>query len=96
MPAPAVAVRLGGVGPAVRERIHYPDLLLVTPTGRRIAVELELSWKGRRAPGGSSRATRADPRVAAVLYLVEDRIVGRSIEAAARRLGISIWSRSSW
>lgn len=84
-----LGVRLGGVGPKGADRIHYPDLLLVTPEGRRIAVELELSWKGPARTGRILAGYGADPQVAAVLYLVENRIVGRSIEAAARRLGIS-------
>jgi len=40
-----LGVRLGGVGPKGRESLHYPDLLLVDPGGRRTAVELELTPK---------------------------------------------------
>ena len=40
-------VRLGGVGPAGEPRLHYPDLLLRTRTGHRVALELELTGKGR-------------------------------------------------
>jgi DNA-binding MarR family transcriptional regulator len=83
-----LGVRLGGVGPRGADRIHYPDLLLVTPEGRRIAVELELSWKGPSRTERILAGYGADPGVAAVLYLVENRTVGRSVEAAARRVGI--------
>jgi hypothetical protein len=82
-------VRLGGLGPGGRERLHYPDLLLVDPNGHRIAVELELSSKDRRRVEGILAGYAADPRIAAVLYLVDRPSVGRSIEASARALGIS-------
>ncbi len=41
-------VRLAGVGPHGGERRHYPDLVLTTETGHRVAIELELTGKGRR------------------------------------------------
>jgi DNA-binding MarR family transcriptional regulator len=83
-----LGIRLGGVGPRGADRIHYPDLLLVTAEGRRIAVELELSWKGPSRTEKILAGYGADPSIAAVLYLVENRTVGRSVEAAARRMGI--------
>jgi hypothetical protein len=83
-----LGVRLGGVGPKGAERIHYPDLLLVTGQGKRIAVELELSGKGPARTERILAGYAADPSTAAVLYLVEGRKLGRSIEAAARRVGI--------
>jgi hypothetical protein len=82
-------VRLGGLGAGGRERFHYPDLLLVDPNGHRIAVELELSGKGRRRLEGILAGYAADPRISAVLYLVDRPSVGRSIEASARALGIA-------
>ena len=47
-------VRLGGVGRDGRPRMHYPDLIVVTDTGHRVAFELELT--PRTAPPGQ------DPR----------------------------------
>jgi hypothetical protein len=82
-------VRLGGLGPGGRDRFHYPDLLLVDPQGHRIAVELELSGKDRRRLEGILSGYAADPRVDAVLYLVDRPSVGRKIQASARALGIS-------
>jgi DNA-binding PadR family transcriptional regulator len=42
-------VELPGVGPAGQPRLHYPDLtILDADSGRRWAVELELTPKGRR------------------------------------------------
>lgn len=84
-----LGVRLGGVGPAGRERLHYPDLLLTTDDGHRIAVELELSSKGRTRREKILAGYGADARIDAVLYLVEHTAIGRAISTAARRLGIS-------
>lgn len=81
-------VRLGGVGAGGRERLHYSDLLFVTPEGRRIAVELELSSKGRVRREKILAGYGADTRIAAVLYLVRDRRIGRSVQESARRLGL--------
>jgi hypothetical protein len=82
-------IRLGGVGADGRDRLHYPDLLLIKPDGRRVAVELELSWKGPAHTQRILAGYGADPRVAGVLYLVENRAIGRSVERCARRMGIS-------
>lgn len=83
-------VRLGGYGPGGRPRLHYPDLLLVTPKGKRIAVELELTGKGRARREKILSGYAADPRIDTVLYLVEhrNRPLARSIEDSARRAGI--------
>lgn len=81
-------VRLGGVGPAGRQRLHYPDLLLVGGRGERIAVELELSAKGRRRREQILSGYAGEGRIDAVLYLVRSRAVGRAVRASARRIGI--------
>jgi hypothetical protein len=86
---PPLGVRLGGYGPRGAERLHYPDLLLVDAAGRRIAVELELSRKGIQRRETILAGYAADRRIDAVLYLVDDRAIGRAIAASARRLGIS-------
>lgn len=88
-PAPGrLGVRLAGVGSHGRERLHYPDLLLMTPGGRRIGVELELTGKGRRRREQILSGYAADARVDAVLYLVRARSIGRAVGHSARRLGI--------
>jgi hypothetical protein len=87
--AERLSVRLPGVGPYGGERRHYPDLLLDTAGGHRVAVELELTRKSpaRRAEilGGYA----LDGRIDAVLYLVETERAGRAIERSARAAGIS-------
>ncbi len=82
-------VRLGGIGPGGRERLHYPDLMLITPGGRRIAFELELTAKGIDRRDRILMGYAVDRRLDAVVYLVQNRAVGRRIQASARRLGIS-------
>jgi hypothetical protein len=81
-------VRLGGVGPGGRERLHYPDLLLTTSERRRIAVELELSSKGRARREGILAGYGADHRIDAVLYLADKPQVARAIRASAAALGL--------
>jgi hypothetical protein len=86
-------VRLGGVGAGGSERLHYPDLLLVTAAGRRVAFELELTPKGRARRETILAGYAADARIDGVLYLVLDgssgRGIGRSVTASARRLDLS-------
>jgi hypothetical protein len=84
-----LAVRLGGVGRGGRPRLHHPDLLLVDPAGRRLAVELELSSKGRERRERILAGYAADRRIAGVLYVVESPRLAESIRTSARRLGIS-------
>ena len=88
-PDQRLGVRLPGVGPHGGERRHYPDLLLETVSGHQVAVELELTPKGRARTeeilGGYAMA----PRIDAVLYLVESPTLRASLERSAARLGIS-------
>jgi hypothetical protein len=81
-------VRLGGVGPGGRERLHYPDLLLVGPDGRRAALELELTSKGRVRRERILAGYAADGRIDSVLYLVDQSAVARAIRTSVSRLGM--------
>ncbi len=83
------AVRLGGPGRGGAEHLHYPDLLLVDPSGRRIALELELTSKHRVRREKILGGYAADARIAAVLYLSDNAGVRRAIADSARKLGIS-------
>lgn len=84
-----LGVRIGGAGPHGGQRRHYPDMLLQTSSGHRVAVELELTCKGRRRLEEILGAYSIDPRIDAVLYLVKDRGTGDAIRRAATALGIS-------
>ena len=88
-PPGPLGVRLGGFGPRGGARLHYPDLVLRTADGRRIALELELSSKGRPRLETILSGYGADSRFDGVVYLVESRSVAQAVERAARRLGIS-------
>ena len=87
--AEPLAVRLGGFGSGGQERLHFPDLLLQTADGRRIALELELTSKGPARLQTILAGYAADPRVDGVVYLVESASVARTVGGVARRLGIS-------
>ena len=83
-----LGVRLGGVGPGGRERLHYPDLVLRTADGRRVAIELELTPKSRTRLERVLSGYGADPRIDAVVYLIENPAIARSLERAARKVGV--------
>jgi len=83
------AVRLEGVGPYGGERRHYPDLMLETDTGQRVAVELELTGKPRRRTETILGGYAFDQRVDAVLYLVPRPETGKAIARAAAAVGIA-------
>jgi hypothetical protein len=86
---PPFGVRLGGTGPGGLARLHYPDLLLIGPRAERVAIELELSGKGRRRLETILAGYGAEPSVAAVIYLAEKAAIRREVQSAATRLGIS-------
>jgi hypothetical protein len=84
-----LGVRIGGVGPGGGERLHYPDLVLVTATGHRIAFELELTPKPRTRREQILAAYAGERRIDAVMYLVDLPATGHAIARSARRLGIA-------
>ena len=61
-------------------RLHYPDLLLVDPDGRRLAVELELTSKGRERRERILSGYAADRRFDGVMYVVESPRLAESIQ----------------
>lgn len=82
-------VRLGGTGAGGRDRLHYPDMVLVTGDRRRAAFELELTSKSREHRERILAAYAADRSIHAVVYLVESPAAGRAVQRSAARLGIS-------
>jgi hypothetical protein len=84
-----LAVKRGGIGPRGGEQLHYPDLVLTTADGRRVALELELSSKGPARLQKILAGYAADPRFDGVVYLVESAAVARSVRDTARRMGVS-------
>jgi hypothetical protein len=81
-------VRLGGYGAGGRARLHYPDLLLRTDDGHRIAIELELTGKPRARRESILSGYGVERRIDAVVYLVDNPAVARAVSASARRLGL--------
>jgi hypothetical protein len=84
-----LGILLPGEGPRGGPRVHYPDLLLVTPAARHVAIELELSTKSPARRERILKAYLLAPRVDAVLYLVPNRAAGRAIARSAARVGAS-------
>jgi hypothetical protein len=82
-------VRLGAAGRDGRPRLHYPDLLLVTDTGHRVAFELELTLKEPRRRERILAAYAADKRIDAVIYLVDQPARRRAMQDSVRRVGIA-------
>ena len=86
---PPFGVRIGEVGRDGRPRLHYPDLVVVTDTGHRVAFELELTLKGPRRRERILAAYAADQRIDAVIYLVDHPARRRAMQASVRRVGIA-------
>ena len=82
-------VRLGGVGRDGRERLHYPDLLLIDRGGRRVAIELEITTKSPSAREKILAGYAADPRIDKVVYVVYKPQVAQALSRSVSRLGIS-------
>src|SRR5205807_2607122 len=62
MPREHSGIRQFAFGPRGGERLHYPDLVLQTTSGWRVAIELELSVKSSARLEGILAAYGADPR----------------------------------
>lgn len=84
-----LGVHLVGFGRSGREQRHYPDLLVDTDDGRRIALELELSAKGRARRERILTGYALDRRIDTVVYLVNRPAVERSIRASIATLSVS-------
>jgi hypothetical protein len=78
----------GGASAWAGQRLHYPDLTVVTASGQRIAFELELQLKGATRRERILSAYAGDPRFDAVVYLVATQKDRRMLEASARRAGL--------
>jgi hypothetical protein len=92
-PLEPYGVRTGEIDRHGNERLHYPDLLLIDRDGRRLALELELTPKGRQRVERILGGYGADPRIDCVLYFVEatsgGRGIRRAMERTLREMGLS-------
>jgi hypothetical protein len=82
-------VALGGLDSYGRLTRHYPDLLITTGDGRRIAFELELTAKSARRLDTIMRGYGGDGRIDGVLYTVPNASLHRLISDAAVRSRVS-------
>lgn len=87
------AIRLGGYLATGREICHYPDVLLIDPRGRHVALELELSIKELPRREAILAGYGADRRLEGVVYFVERNRtgsgIGRRIQSSAAAMGAS-------
>lgn len=75
------------VGASARSMLHRPDLLLVAPTGRLVAVEVELTDKGPRRLEQICRGWTRARHIDHVYYLAEPRPRRTTTRAVKRTLG---------
>ena len=71
---------LGGCDRGGQPRVHYPDVLVISPDGSRVALELELSLKGRRRLEEILLAYTLDQRIERVVYVTDQPAVARKLE----------------
>jgi hypothetical protein len=86
--SPQWGVGLGLLGPRGRPQRHYPDLMLDTASGYRLAVELELTAKSSGRMARIMTAYASDSHVDHVLYLAANRALATRVLESARRAGI--------
>jgi hypothetical protein len=77
------AITLGEYAPNGRHRLHYPDLLVGGRDGRRVAVELELSMKGRRRLERILISYGGEHRITEVVYLTDRRQIAQAVSETA-------------
>jgi len=81
-------VEVDGTDRVGRPRLHHADLLMTGRDGHGTAVELELSAKARGRLESILLGYAHAPRIHRVVYLTDDRAVGRGIRAAAGSYGL--------
>jgi len=86
--APLLGVAYPGFGPSGFPRLHYPDLALADRDGRRrVAVEVELTSKGRRRLEQILTAYARDRYLDRVVYLTDRDAIARAVTRAAEHVG---------
>jgi hypothetical protein len=82
-------LELHQLGPGGRPRRHYPDLVLLDPSGHRRAVELELTQKSRSRLELILIAYGAHPLIHVVTYITDTPAVAQALITTSTELGIS-------
>lgn len=78
------AVPLEGYERNGKPSVHYPDVLLVRPDGRRVAFELELTLKSRRRLERILVGYRGEPRIDQVVYLADRKHIAEALRDTAQ------------
>jgi hypothetical protein len=68
--------------------MHYPDLVLVVPSGR-LAIQLQLTGVGRDPLEAILSGYGLKPSITDVLFLVDTSAVAFAVRASAARLGLA-------
>lgn len=85
---PVLGVPYPGLGPSGHPRRHYPDFALLDAGGRRrIAVEVELTSKGRRRLEQILTAYARDRHIEQVVYLTDRDGIADAVARAAAKAG---------
>jgi hypothetical protein len=82
------AIPLGDYAASGRPRSHYPDVLLVAGDGRRVALELELSMKGRRRLESIFIGYGGERRITRVVYFTDRQSIAHAVAATAAACGV--------
>ena len=85
-PPPRRRSGCGGVGNG--RGLHYPDLLVVTDSGHRVAFELELTTKSPRRREAILAGYAVDRRIDAVIYLVDTPQGRRAMQESVHKMGL--------
>jgi hypothetical protein len=86
--SPCFGVRPSGTEAPPSTGLHYPDLLLITSTGR-VPIELELSCPVAERLSAIMSGYAAEPNIRSLLYMTDDQRVAQLVETVSGRLGIS-------
>lgn len=82
------AATIDGYDRAGRPRVHHPDVLIIGPDRSQIALELELSMKGRQRLEQILLAYAIDQRIRQVVYLTDQAGVATAINQAVEQLNL--------
>lgn len=80
-------LELHQLGPGGRPRRHYPDLVLLDPSGGRRAIELELTQKSRSRLELILIAFAAHPHTQLVTYITDTPAIAQALATTSTNLG---------
>lgn len=81
-------IPLGGYARDGRPRLHFPDVLVLRPDKRRVALELELTLKSRKRLEAIIAGYAAEPRIEQVVYQTDSRKVAAALFEVLSMFGL--------